>query len=744
MLVAAAAVGCREHMPHSFTLGTGDMARTHPEPAEGGYYTNWDPYAATIEVTPKRDVNPVNTQHILIATVLDHDGEPLPNRRVEWTLPEGSVGAFVEVDESGWRASRGYKVTSRFAVTHTNNGDHVLTRGNDDPSDDIHLKRGQTWAVITSPVEGTSHVTAYAPGIYDWDKHKVFVEKHWYDVAWKLPPAATNPVDTPHELVTDVAKYSDGSPLEGYHVTYKILDGPGAQFDQNDDTTITVKTNAEGKAKATLVQTEPKEGTNRIQIDVVRPENVPCCKPAVHMTSGVTTKTWVGPDIAISKNGPASAMVGDEVTYQIAVTNPSDVAATDVKVVDEIPGNVEYVSSDPEATRRGGQLHWDVGELPAKGRKMMNVTFRATETGRIHNCATVTAAYGLRAEDCADTQVAVARLTMRKTAPEEVLLCDPITYEVIVTNEGSAPATNVRLTDDLPDGLTYEGHGKVTSNLGTIQPGASKRVRYDVKAAETGTYTNKASVTGDRGLSASADVKTVVRQPVLTITKEGPETRLLGREITYTITVANKGDGDARNTTLVDTLPTNAEFVNASDGGTMSRGKVTWNLGTLRPDQSREVTVTLRATAKGEVRNVASVRAYCAEADGEIVTEVEGIPAILLECVDTDDPIEVGANTTYVITVTNQGSAVGTGVVITCTLAPEQQLVSADGETEDTVDGKKVTFAPIDTLAVGAEAVYRIVVKGERAGDVRFEVSLTSDQMTRPAMETEATRIYAD
>ena len=123
---------------------------------------------------------------------------------------------------------------------------------------------------------------------------------------------------------------------------------------------------------------------------------------------------------------------------------------------------------------------------------------------------------------------------------------------------------------------------------------------------------------------------------------------------------------------------------------------------------------------------------------------VKGIPAILLECVDVSDPIEIGSKETYVITVTNQGTAADTNVVIKCTLPVEQEYISSTADTKVTVDGKVVTFAPLKKLAPKAKAVYRIVTKGVKAGDSRFKVSLTSDQMTSPAEETESTRIFAD
>ena len=176
----------------------------------------------------------------------------------------------------------------------------------------------------------------------------------------------------------------------------------------------------------------------------------------------------------------------------------------------------------------------------------------------------------------------------------------------------------------------------------------------------------------------------------------------------------------------------------------MAAGKVTWNLGTLRPKQSRKVTVTLKATTQRRLESTAVATALCSEASDEAVTVVKGIPAILLECVDREDPIEVGSMETYVITVTNQGSSVGTNIVIECTLPAEQEFVSAAAPTKETVKEQVVTFAPLKSLAPKAAVKYQVVVKGIKAGDVRFKVSLTSDQMTSPATETESTHIYSD
>lgn len=745
LLGSVGVLGCRDSMPHSLTWpGGGDLMQSHAKPPEGGYYSDWDPFSVELVLTPAKDVNPVQTQHVLVATVNDKDGRPLPNRRVEWIIGEGSVGDIIEVDESGWRNSRGYKVDNHYAVSHTNNFDHLLDMGTDDPSDDVQLTKGQTWCIITSPIEGDTHIIAYAPGIYDRSKHKVFAVKHWYDVAWEFPPPATNPTGTTHEFTTVVTKYSDGSPLAGYIVNYEILDGPDAVFESSGRQTASGETDEAGTASVTIRQTQPLEGTNSVQIDVIRPADEQCCIPAKHIATGRTAKTWVGPKIAISKDAPAQKLINEEFNYAIVVSNPSEVTATSVVVTDVLPEGIAYVSSSPSANVSGQTLSWSLGELGARDSRSLSVTVKGTRTGTFENCADVRADMGLSARDCASTTISAPQIALEKECTAEVLICDPIQITLTVKNTGDGTATNVQIEDRLPEGLVTEnGRTGVRVNVGTLGPGEMRQSKFTAQAQRTGTFTNTATVTADGGLSEQVDCQTVVRQPVLAVTKSGPEERFLGRPAQYEITVTNSGDAPARDTLLTEDIPAGTEFIEAGQGGRQADRQVVWNLGTLEPGASETVTLTLRATQPGSIRNTATAKAYCAEATGSATMVVRGIPAVLLEVIDLEDPNEIGTTETYVITVTNQGSAEATNIRVIATVQPEAEYVSSDGPTAGAVDGRTVTFAPLPRLDPQAVATYRVTVKSLEAGDTRFKVTMTNDQLTGPPVEeTESTRFY--
>ena len=66
------------------------------------------------------------------------------------------------------------------------------------------MLRGQGWISLTSPVEGTSHVTVFAPEVYRWDARLKSAMVHWVDAQWRFPPPAINPAGTKHVFTTTV------------------------------------------------------------------------------------------------------------------------------------------------------------------------------------------------------------------------------------------------------------------------------------------------------------------------------------------------------------------------------------------------------------------------------------------------------------------------------------------------------------------------------------------------------------
>jgi len=444
--------------------------------------------------------------------------------------------------------------------------------------------------------------------------------------------------------------------------------------------------------------------------------------------------------ILLEQTAPQTVLVGADFVYTIRVTNLTNVALQGVALTARISDNVQVTGSTPAGGMTGNNGRWAIGKLGPRASSAVTIRGKAKATGELVGCGDVSIDLP---EACISLKAVQPALRIVKTAPATAILCDTIPTKIVVTNTGSGAATNVKVRDVLPDGVkTIDGRSTVSVDLGTLAAGQAREIAVQTKASKAGQYTNTATVTADGGLTAQASATTTVRVPVLVVKKTGPANRFVGRPATYTLTVTNTGDAEARNTVLVDRVPAGVQVVSATQGATSAAGQVTWQLGTLAPGASKTVSLNVKMTDQGVKRNVATATAYCAKASAELTTTVKGIPAILLECVDVEDPIEVGSTVTYVITVTNQGSAVGTNIVVDCTLPSAEQFVKATGPTKETAAGSKVTFAPLASLAPKAKATYQVIVKALKEGDVRFGVSLTSDQMTSPASETESTNIY--
>ncbi len=444
--------------------------------------------------------------------------------------------------------------------------------------------------------------------------------------------------------------------------------------------------------------------------------------------------------ILVEKCAPATVQVGMPFTFTLKVQNLTGLALKNVIVKDQLPANFKASKITPAAKNIGSQLVWQLGDLAPRASRDITITGVSSAPGRLENCLTVSH----ELEACMALNVIAPQLKLTKEAPADVLKCDPIPVKITVTNTGVGDARNVTIVDNLPDGLvTLDGKKKVNINVGILPAGKSQVYTINTKATKTGRFTNTATASAFGNLGAKASTTTVVRSPNLKITKTGPAMRFLGRPINYKITVTNTGNGEARNTIVEDVIPAGAKWVSASNGGKIVGGKIAWNLGTLKAKQSKTVSVKVTGTQLGTIVNTASANAYCANAvTATARTQVKGIPAILLECVDLQDPVEINGETTYVISVTNQGSLAGTNISFVLTLEDTMAYVGTTGPTKATIAGRTIRIAPLPSLAPQQKVSWRVRIKAVKSGDVRFQVRMNSDQISRPVEETESTNFY--
>lgn len=241
--------------------------------------------------------------------------------------------------------------------------------------------------------------------------------------------------------------------------------------------------------------------------------------------------------------------LGQDVTYTITYQNTGQGAATNVTLSDTLPAGGTFVSCTGGCTGTG-PVNWNIGQVNAgaSGSVTVTVALPAAGTGN-----TVTNTVALNYEDILGNsyppETAVDTTTSGTAPPATavppgggIIIADPVisksasppfalpgdivTFTVTVTNPSAVAATNVVVTDPIPNeleiisvsstgGSTNTSGQTVTLTIPTLNPGTTVtmtiQTRVRAGTAVPFNITNVASL--NNGKTASASVSSVGRLP---------------------------------------------------------------------------------------------------------------------------------------------------------------------------------------------------------------------------------------
>jgi len=447
--------------------------------------------------------------------------------------------------------------------------------------------------------------------------------------------------------------------------------------------------------------------------------------------------------IHVEKVMPSKVTVGKPFEYVLRVTNRTSCHFSDVVVSEKFPEKYEMLKASPEPAKVSGRTaEWAVGELGPKETRILTIRGTAQEMSSMLACTKVTCVPML----CVGPETTVSGLKLTLEAPGQTLLCDGIAEKIKIENTGADLMEDIKISQTLPEGLTtVEDKNSLEIRAGKLAGNETKTFDAKLKAQKVGTYTHKVKAVASNGLSISAaPVTTMVKQPVLKIAMSGPEKVFMTRDADFKITVENTGTADSANTAVTAKIPAGMKFVSASNGGSISGDNVTWGLGALAAQKTVSLSMIFKGITSGPVQLAATAKGVCCqEVSTAAKINVQGIPAILLEAVDVEDPIQVGGKEKFRVIVTNQGSAPDARIVLKVNFEKNFDYVSSSGPTQAKAESSKsIEFAPLASLAPGQKATWEIVAKATEEGDHRASFHVKSDALDRSVEKVESTRVY--
>ena len=402
---------------------------------------------------------------------------------------------------------------------------------------------------------------------------------------------------------------------------------------------------------------------------------------------------------------------GDEVTYTVNITNVGKSNAVNVAVRDVLGEGLELISADGGVynpiTRT---ITWTVN-LNSGETKSFKVVAKVIGYGNVTNSLVV-------GNKTSAVDVDVPEIIPSKDADNKYPnFGDSIDYTITVNNIGKADAKHVVVVDRLDKGLKYvsSSHNGVYDEAShtvtwvvDIAAGSSLDLTVTAFAEEYGVLTNIVSV-GDKSASVDVNVPEII--PNKTADIENPN---FGDNVTYTVTVTNDGNADAKAVVVRDVLGKDLKFVSATGTYTFDEATntITW---TVDVDAGKTETFTVVATVIN-YGNVTNSLVVGNKTFNKNVTVPEITPD---KTVDNENP-NFGDNLTYTVTVKNEGNGNATGVIIVDNLGKGLEYVSSIGN----YDNKTNTITWKVDLASGETKTFTVVAKIVGYTDVTNEVTV--------------------
>ena len=365
-------------------------------------------------------------------------------------------------------------------------------------------------------------------------------------------------------------------------------------------------------------------------------------------------------DLSLSKtvvDNDIMPNVGDEITFQITVSNAGPDDATGVEVIDLLPAGFDFILfSATSGTYNEVTGLWTVGTIASGSSQTLFIDVIINEPtgvdGEYFNTAEVTASDVMdpnsepnnddgdqseNDEDGIQIMTETADLSLNKSVSNvNANVGDVVTFTLQINNAGANVATGVAVQDILPIGysditnisnggllfgnvidwtnltvplmgltLTYEA----TVNMPTLEEGEYLNVAQITASDQFDPNSNPDNDDGDQSEddegSATLNTPTTDIEVNKTVDNSNPS---IADTVTFTITASNLGNIDATSVEILDVLPSGYEFVssNATSG---SYNEITgvWQIPSVSAGDTESLDVSVIVLDINDYVNTASL-----------------------------------------------------------------------------------------------------------------------------------------
>ncbi len=308
-------------------------------------------------------------------------------------------------------------------------------------------------------------------------------------------------------------------------------------------------------------------------------------------------------------------------------------------------------------------------------------------------------------------------LTIEKTAPAEVQIGKPAKFEIKIRNDGNVAAEGIEIRDEVPKGTrliattpaaSVGPRGQLSWSFNTLNPGEQLVAQLELMPIAEGEIGSVASVT----FRAEASARALATRPQLALQVTAPKQVMIGSDARLVIRLSNPGTGAASGVVLSERVPAGLKHPAGSE--------LEFDVGTLKPGESRQIELALNAVQAGHATNVLT-----AHGDGNLKAQeradIQVIAPALAVAMTGPSRRYLERQATYTVSVSNPGTAPAKDVQLVTQLPKGMKFVKANNSGQFDPNTNTVTWSLEELPATETGSVSLVAVPVE-IGEQRLTV----------------------
>lgn len=448
--------------------------------------------------------------------------------------------------------------------------------------------------------------------------------------------------------------------------------------------------------------------------------------------------------VIVRKTLIQSNQVGSEILYEISLEILKNIEALTLE--ESIPetfiinGTKPAYSSANESLEANSKapITWSYKDLKADQKETILISLTPMIQGD-HSISTQ-----VRLEKSLDLELYVGQpnLKISLNSPNTVELGDNASWDLVLTNQGSAVANNVQLNAQLSK--AFQSVEPVVYEIKQLDIGASRTYSFSAEALTQGSFENRfhaAYRDSSPETEGAAESSTTIVQSAIKVDKVGPESAYVFKPETYQIKISNTGDTDLKNVRITDILSENYSVINPGQGR-ISGDAIGWLIPELPAGSQQLITTVMTSNRPGEASvNTLLKTENGLETSDQFLTQWLAVPGVTLSITDAKDPLTLGESTEYTIRVRNQGEFEPVNGQIIIDFSEHLKPLAILNEVEGTLSQDRISI-PAIVLKPGKDILIKVSAEAIKMGSGRANLNFTADFLVNPVISQESTNIY--